>query len=79
MVDGATRTATLGWEIGAVGYVPQTPLMLNDSIARNVAFGYGTGEIDRERCTEAVRAAGIYDFVVARKSRFPTQSSAQMR
>ncbi|MDE2165867.1 MAG: ABC transporter ATP-binding protein [Alphaproteobacteria bacterium] len=70
LIDSAPRTTALAWAVGAVGYVPQTPLVLNDSIARNIAFGYGEGEIDRERCTKAARAAGIYDVIAAQKTGF---------
>jgi len=72
LVDGVPRATALAWEVGAVGYVPQTPLVLNDSIARNIAFGYGTGEIDRQRCAEAARAAGIYDLIAAQKAGLDT-------
>lgn len=72
LIDGVPRAAALAWTVGAVGYVPQTPLVLNDSIARNIAFGYGTGEIDRERCTEAARAAGMYDIIAAHRTGLDT-------
>jgi ABC-type multidrug transport system fused ATPase/permease subunit len=72
LTDGTSRRHALAWQVGAVGYVPQTPLILNDSIARNIAFGYDGADVDLTRCTEAARAAGIYDVIMAQKSGFDT-------
>jgi ATP-binding cassette, subfamily B, bacterial PglK len=47
-----------------IGYVPQTVLLLDDSIANNIAFGVDPGRIDPERLERAARAAQIHDFIV---------------
>lgn len=79
LVDGAPRSAALAWRAGAIGYVPQNPLILNDSIARNIAFGYDGADVDIARCAEAARAAGIYDVIMAQKSGFDTVIGAEMK
>ncbi len=47
-----------------VGYVPQEVFLLDDTIARNVAFGVEDSEIDRHAVEQAVRIAHIHDFIV---------------
>lgn len=45
-----------------IGYVPQTPFLLNGSIAENVAFSQWGGAIDRDRVLECCRMAAV-DFL----------------
>jgi len=45
------------------GYVPQTIYLLDDSIARNVAFGVEDERIDLEAVRRACREAQIADFI----------------
>jgi ABC-type multidrug transport system fused ATPase/permease subunit len=47
----------------SVGYVPQSIFLLDDSIARNVAFGYQGEDIDSQRVSDALRDAQLADFV----------------
>jgi ATP-binding cassette, subfamily B, bacterial PglK len=55
----------LAWKAGVVGYVPQSPLILNASIARNIAFGKEDDEIDLARCREAASKAEIDQVIEA--------------
>ena len=45
------------------GYVPQTIFLMDDTIARNVAFGVTEEEIDQEAVRTACELAQIADFV----------------
>ncbi|MDK2955972.1 MAG: ATP-binding cassette, subfamily bacterial PglK [Desulfovibrionales bacterium] len=45
-----------------VGYVPQTPYILDGSIAENIALGVAKDEIDRERVLECARMAAM-DYI----------------
>jgi ATP-binding cassette, subfamily B, bacterial PglK len=66
LVDGVARKGgRLFWKEGAVGYVPQLPLILSDTIARNIALGFSDDDIDLVRCREAASKAGIIDVVDA--------------
>ncbi|HEX6939833.1 MAG TPA: ABC transporter ATP-binding protein [Longimicrobiales bacterium] len=46
-----------------VGYVPQEPLLLHDTVARNVAMG--DDAVGRDAIEAALRAAAAWDFVAA--------------
>lgn len=46
-----------------VGYIPQTVFMIDDSIRKNVAFGYPEAEIDDERVWRALEEAQLDTFV----------------
>ncbi len=64
LIDGVARKGgRLFWKEGAVGYVPQSPLILNDTIARNIALGRSDDDIDLARCREAASKAGIIDVI----------------
>ena len=65
LVDGRDiRTAPRAWQ-RQIGYVSQTPYLLDDSLRRNVAFGLPGDTIDEPRLREAVSAAQLDDVVVA--------------
>lgn len=49
----------------AIGYVPQTIYLLDDTIRRNVAFGVPDAEIDEDAVDRAVAAAQLDRFVAA--------------
>lgn len=63
LVDGRPLTGAVrtGWQ-AALGYVPQSPFLLNASIAENVAFSQWHSGIDRERVLECCRMAAM-DFL----------------
>ncbi len=46
-----------------IGYIPQTIFMIDASIRRNVAFGYGDDEIDDEKVWYALKEAQLDEFV----------------
>jgi ATP-binding cassette subfamily C protein len=62
-VDGRDITSALrSWQ-RHIGYVPQEPFLLDDTIRRNVAFGIADPDIDDRRVTAALRRAQLADFV----------------
>lgn len=46
-----------------IGYIPQTIFMIDSSIRRNVAFGYGDDEIEDEKVWYALKEAQLDEFV----------------
>jgi ATP-binding cassette, subfamily B, bacterial PglK len=62
-VDGVDiATAVRRWQRN-IGYVPQFPYLLDDSIRRNIAFGVPDADISESALTEAVRMAQLDDLV----------------
>jgi ABC-type multidrug transport system fused ATPase/permease subunit len=61
-----------------LGYVPQTPFLLDGTIAENIAFRDFGGEMDEKRIEECARLAFL-DFIAEQPSGFRTElsSSAQ--
>lgn len=57
-VDDSRRAS---WMRG-IGYVPQSPFLLNGSLAENIAFSQWGQEIDRQRVLECCRMAAM-DFL----------------
>ena len=65
LIDGIDlQTRLASWQ-RAVGYVPQKPFLLSDTIRRNVAFGQPDVTIDENAVRAAIRTAGL-DPVVDR-------------
>jgi ATP-binding cassette subfamily C protein len=64
LIDGRPLTPALvpAWQ-AAIGYVPQDIFLIDDTIARNVAFGLPDDEIDPVRLREACATAQILDFI----------------
>ena len=62
-VDGQELDDSLraGW-MRSIGYVPQSPFLLNGSLAENIAFSQWGQKIDRQRVEECCRMAAM-DFV----------------
>lgn len=52
------------WQ-ASIGYVPQEIFLIDDTIARNIAFGLPDNEIDPARLREACAMAQILDFIEA--------------
>ncbi len=46
-----------------IGYIPQTIFMIDDSIRKNVAFGYAEEDIDDEKVWRALKEAQLDEFV----------------
>lgn len=62
-VDGKEIGRNLrGW-MKNIGYIPQSMYLLDDSIARNIAFGIPEEEIDQEKLWDAISAAQLGDFI----------------
>ena len=71
-VDGRDiRTALRSWQ-RHIGYVPQEPFLLDDTLRRNVAFGIADAEIDDRRVDSALRLAQLADFVATLPDRLDT-------
>jgi ATP-binding cassette, subfamily B, bacterial PglK len=66
LIDGQLLTSALvpSWQ-ASVGYVPQDIFLIDDTVARNIAFGLPDEKIDRNRLREACALAQILDFVEA--------------
>jgi len=65
LVDGHDiRKTPRAWQ-RQIGYVSQTPYLLDDTVRRNVAFGLPGDTIDEARLRDAVSAAQLDDVVVA--------------
>lgn len=56
-----------------VGYVPQEVFFVDDTIARNIAFGLGDEHVDRARVVEAARVANMHAFVEALPKGYDTR------
>lgn len=46
-----------------IGYIPQTIFMIDDSIRKNVAFGYGDEDIEEDKVWRALKEAQLDEFV----------------
>ena len=64
LIDGQPLTRELipSWQ-ATIGYVPQELFLIDDTIARNIAFGVPDKEIDNARLQEVCAMAQILDFV----------------
>ena len=64
LIDGQPLTPTRvpSWQ-ASIGYVPQDIFLIDDTIARNVAFGLLDNEIDPTRLREACAVAQLLDFI----------------
>ena len=64
LIDGQLLTPALipAWQ-ASIGYVPQDIFLIDDTIARNIAFGLPDGKIDSARLREACAMAQILDFI----------------
>jgi ABC-type multidrug transport system fused ATPase/permease subunit len=66
LIDGQLLTPARvpSWQ-ASIGYVPQDIFLIDDTIARNVAFGLPDEKIDHTRLCEACVMAQILDFIEA--------------
>ena len=63
VVDGQDVTASAaGWR-ALLGYVPQEVYLVDDTLRRNVAFGYADEEVDERRLQQAVARSRLDEFV----------------
>ena len=49
--------------INNIGYVGQTPILFEGSIANNIAFGFETDEINEEKLRKVIEISGLNDYV----------------
>ena len=49
----------------AIGYIPQTIFLMDDSLRRNIAIGIADEEIDEAAVNEALKSAQLEDFVAS--------------
>ena len=63
LVDGRDIRASLGSWQRRIGYVPQTIYLTDDTLRRNVAFGFEDEAIDDARIGAVLEAAYLHDFV----------------
>ena len=66
LIDGQSLAPARvpAWQ-ASIGYVPQDIFLIDDTIARNIAFGLPDNEIDSARLREACAVAQILDFIEA--------------
>ena len=64
LIDGTTLTKSVrrAWNSN-IGYVPQHIFLTDDTIARNIAFGVESNEIDLVAVEHAARLAQIHGFI----------------
>ena len=64
LIDGRPLAPTLvqAWQ-ATIGYVPQDIFLIDDTIARNIAFGLRDSEIDRVRLRNVCAMAQILDLI----------------
>jgi ABC-type multidrug transport system fused ATPase/permease subunit len=64
LIDGQPLTPVLvpSWQ-ASIGYVPQDIFLIDDTIARNIAFGLPDEKIDYNRLRETCAMAQILEFV----------------
>ena len=73
-VDGISYSGeSISWAATAIGYAPQTPLILEGSVAENITFGITPGEIDLDRCREVANFTLIDDVISALPQGYATQ------
>ncbi len=63
LVDGVDIADAMGGWHQILGYVPQTVYLIEDTVARNIAFGVPAADIDYDRVHEVLRAVRLDDFV----------------
>jgi ABC-type multidrug transport system fused ATPase/permease subunit len=59
---GITQSNNRGWH-SSIGYVPQEIILLDETIAANIALGVPTNKIDWDQLKRAATAAQILDFI----------------
>ncbi len=63
MVDGISIQKDLRRWQNSIGYVPQSIILLDDSIKRNIAFGIPEAEIDEEKINMSLKLAHLSGFI----------------
>lgn len=63
LADGQSIFSDYQGFLKNVGYIPQSIFMIDDSIRKNVAFGYADEDIDDEKVWYALKQAQLDEFV----------------
>ncbi len=63
LVNGGSIRSNSGAWRAAVGYVPQTIYLIDDTLRRNIAFGLDESVIDDKAVERAIQMAQLKDFV----------------
>jgi ABC-type multidrug transport system fused ATPase/permease subunit len=61
-LDGRPLADVLGFWQSRCAYVPQNPLLINDTVAKNVALGVDAENVDQGRVVKALESAGLAEF-----------------
>jgi ABC-type multidrug transport system fused ATPase/permease subunit len=65
LINGQTiENVKQSWQ-KAIGYIPQTIFLMDDSLRRNIAIGIADSEIDDVAIREALKSAHLEDFVAS--------------
>jgi ABC-type multidrug transport system fused ATPase/permease subunit len=65
LINGQTiENVKQSWQ-KAIGYIPQTIFLIDDSLRRNIAIGIADAEIDEVAVIEALKSAQLEDFVAS--------------
>ena len=68
LVDGKTiNSETLSSYRSMIGYVGQNIFLIDESIAKNVAFGQNDKNIDYDKLKVSLIAANLWKFVQSKK------------
>jgi ATP-binding cassette subfamily C protein len=77
VVDGQNIAGDLDRWQSQIGYVPQDPAIIDDTLRRNVAFGVDDDAIDEPRVAEAIRVARLQELASALPSGLDTRLGEQ--
>jgi ABC-type multidrug transport system fused ATPase/permease subunit len=58
---------------GAIGYVPQSVVILNGSIRDNLIFGYPENEVSSDLISSALKNSNLYDHVITLEKKIDSQ------
>jgi ABC-type bacteriocin/lantibiotic exporter with double-glycine peptidase domain len=74
LVDGREldRATLPAWQ-AQVAHVPQSIYLTDDTVARNIAFGVLSENVDMALVESAARSAGLHDFIVALPEQYETR------
>jgi ABC-type multidrug transport system fused ATPase/permease subunit len=72
-VDGVqVAEESVNWKENTIGYAPQTPLLLNATVAENIAFGTELRSVSLERCRLVSRFACISEVIDGLPNKYDT-------
>jgi ATP-binding cassette subfamily C protein len=63
IINNNAYNSSFVFDNNLIGYVPQTPFLLNASIKKNIIFGRERYKISNKRILEVIKISKIYDFI----------------